>query len=266
MRTTLLVAVSILAVAFAGCTDEPPTGEFSSSGNALMMTGAVASFESQDFNNPYPQTEGTLAECAQDPQAQPPVQACERPYTVMTLNLSSLPATSGKIYSVKWYSMATGAQQDLDVLSGMDMPADGTWMANEYTFDNTADCAASKDSDMCNKANTYDSVVLYLDDILVASAPLSTGAAFEFDEGLLGASFTGSYSGKDLTLTVSGLGNYTYEAWLISTDDAGVVTHEEKFTVVNGENTFTASQTINKFSGVHIHVAGTKLNVAVASL
>ncbi len=265
MRTTLLVAVSILAVAFAGCTDEPPKGEFSSTGNALVMTGAVATFDSKDFNNPYPQTEGTLAECSQDdPNVPAQIQRCQRPYTVMDVNFTNLPDPQGKTYSVKFYSMASGAQEDISVLDNVHQ-MDGAWMGTAM-FDNTADCSASKDSEACNKANKFDSVVLYLDDILVASAALSSGAAFEFDAGLLGASFTGSFSGRDLTLTVAGLGNYTYEAWLITADADGVLTHEEKFTVTNGETTFKAAMSLDKYAGVHIHVANTKLNVAVATI
>ncbi len=264
MRTTLLVAVSILAVAFAGCTEEPPKGEFSSSGNALVLEGKVESFESRDFNNPYTQTDGTLLECAaNDTQAPEQVERCTYPNTVMTVNFTNLPDPSGKTYTIKFNSEAAGTEQDIAPLNIHEMG--GAWMGS-YTFDNTADCASSKDNQACNKANSYDSVVLYLDDTLVASAGLSSGAAFAFDDDLLGASFTATYTGKDLTVTVSGLGNHTYEGWLIKTDDAGVVTHEEKFTVQNGENLLQAKETIDKYSGFHIHVAGTKLNVAVGSI
>ncbi len=263
MRTTLLVAVSILAVAFAGCTEEPPKGEFSSTGNALVLDGAVDTFESQDFNNPYEQTGNTQLECAQDGQNLPNVQECDRPYTVMVLNFSNLPDPQAKAYSVSFYSESSGTQEDLGLLNVHNMG--GIWMG-EYTFDNTDDCAQSTDSDLCNKANMYDTVVLYLDDIKVASAALSSGSAFLFDDSLLGTTFTGSFTGKTLTLSVAGLGNETYEGWLISTDADGVATHEESFTVMNGDNEFVATKTLDKYSAVHIHVAGTKLNVAVGAI
>lgn len=272
MRTSYLVAVSLLAVVFAGCTDEPPSAEFSSSGHAISIAGSIESLETQQYSTPAPEGTPPAQQCVGD-QIPDPVPAedyqCEYPYTKMVVNFTGLPDPSGKTYSIKFYSDATGTMEDIGALDGVHEMG-GAWMGN-YAFDNEADCDGQQGDDgnaACDKTVNFDSVHLYLDDIPVASAGLTSGAAFEVLSSLTGGSFTGSYDGKDFVITTSGLSaNLTYQAWLITEDEAGAPVHAESFSVsASGESTFTAEMNGDKYVGVHIHVTGTKLNVGVASL
>lgn len=270
MRIPILAIV--LSLALAGCSDAPPAGEAASTGHHLTVTGSVTTFETQAFRDPTP-TSGTQdcpadqAPVPDDPTPDPfATQRCDRPYTKLTVNFTELPDPQTQSYTLKWYSEASGATEDLKAVSGHVHPTTGAYMAEDVVFDNEADCDDKTADAGCKMDATYDSVQLWLGEILVATAPLQANSPFVLDPGLLGTSFTADYSGKDLTLTVTALGNYTYQGWLITTDEAGVATHAESFTVSAGENTFKAPMNIEEYSDIHIHVAGTKLNVAVGAI
>ena len=101
----------------------------------------------------------------------------------------------------------------------------------------------------------------------MASAMIGSSGQFEVADALKGVSFSATHSGSELILNTNGIGNYTVDGWLVSMDEeTGVKTHDERFSVANGETIFEAPMNISDYAEVHLHVAGTKINIAVGTI
>lgn len=265
MRTSFLVAVSLVTVVLAGCTDDQPTGEFSSGGAAIPVTGAVVDLDTQQYATPASAAPAEQ-QCLNDDVNQ---TACTYPYTKLSVNFTALPDPDGGTYSLMFYNGATAAFEAIAPLDAVHLM--GTSWMGSLEYDNEADCVGQQGvpgNELCDKTINYDSVRVMLDDVAVAQAALNGGAAFEVIPTLTSGSFSGSYNGKSFTVTTSlGDANLTYTAWLITSDDTGAMTHAEDFTVsAAGETVYAAELNGNKYAEIHIHVAGTKLNVGIATL
>lgn len=263
----MLLALTLSVVALAGCSDEPPSGSFSSTGNAVVVDGNYT-VEFQSFNNPVTGTEGTQIECQQDqvvnadPTGMIPVEACTYPYTKAMGHIMELPEADSQGYAVYFVDDSfTNPAFELDMLSANTMA--------DWSFDNEADCDDQFTDDGCNLDGLYTHIEVRLvsQDLAVASAALSASGTFEVAEVLRGVSFDATYSGSEITLTTTGIGNFTVDGWLVSLDpETNEKVHEDRFTVTNGETVFDASNDISDYAEVHLHVAGTKINVAVATI
>ena len=265
----MLVSVLTLAVALAGFSDDPPSGGFSRSGNAIVVDGNYT-VEFQEFVNPVSGTEGTQLECQQDqiadadptPGGLLPIEACTYPYTKAMGHIMSLPEADGQGYAVYFTDSGFSAEPlELAMLSGNSML--------DWSFDNSSDCDGQFSDDGCNLDTMYDTLEIRLvsQDLAVATGGISSSGTFEVADAVKGVSFSASYDGKELTLTTSGIGNYTVDGWLVSEDEeTGALTHADKFSVANGETIYEAPESIDSYAQVHLHVAGTKINLAVATI
>lgn len=276
MRSTILLAIAVLATALAGCSDPPPSGAFSFDSSAATGSGTIDDATYQDFEPAYDPTSGQgLPECPteeEDPTGMLPVERCTRPHTTIHANFSDLPDPEGNTFTV-FFVDSTGTNPaeeagDLEEVHEMG----GAWMG-EFHYDNSGDsqCANAEDDsadDTCNKDNQFDTLELRLEGTpLARSDGMGQGSSFSVMDIHRTVSFEGSYSGSDFTVSVSGLdSNLTYTAWLIIEDEAGAVVHQESFAVSNGENTYEAEMDGDQYVAFHIHVTGTKINVAVGAI
>ncbi len=255
----LMLTMTLAAVALAGCSDDPITGDFQSEGSSLTIDGHVHSGAFVSFNDPTSQVGGPAdQECLADgapPQADPAVgnYRCTQASTEFNYMFLQLPDIGGFGWTMA-FADSTGTNP-MGTASALTDNGDGTWAWN-YTSD-------------VNEKDMFDSVVLMMDGTVAATSGIEGSSALAIVDDLQGITFTGDYENKELTLTVEGIGEingFTYTAWLVTVDDAGVKTHGESFSVTDGENTFTATQNIDKYQEVHIHVTGTQMNVAVGAL
>ncbi len=261
MRTSILIAVSLLAVALAGCSDDPPSGEISGSSVAVPAAGTIELSETR-FNEP-----GPVANPNQPGQTCPGretagQQQCTYPSSVLTIHLMSLPNPLNEQYTVTLVS-SSAATMDLGPLTAT---ANGTEAMYDLVYDNTDDCDNSYSDDGCVLSDQFDEIYVYMGELLVAIGPLQNGGSFEANPAFAGHSFSLTYENKDATVELTGNGNFTYDLVLYTADEAGEITAVEDYTVSPGSNEVTAEMSWDKYAEVHVHVAGTKVNLAKASV
>ncbi len=240
-----LLAIVTLAVALAGCTDDVASGNLVSAGNGLVLDGTVDLTFTEKVRN----ADGTpLEDQLCPPAGSPPSQFdCQDPSVAVEAHImaASDPGTDG--YTLYFVN----ATEEFMI---------GALMAEEgmYNFN------GSFDGDYTG----YTSVELRIGEVVVGSAPSQQGTnTFALNEDLGAVSVDGSWEGKTLTVGVTGLNATTsYTGWLVSVDEAGEKVHDVSFSIVEGENTYTASGDIEEWSEFHIHVTGTKVNVAILTI
>lgn len=260
----MLLAITMLAVTLAGCSDEPPSGEFSSSGMAVVVDGNYTT-EFQSFNNPYEPTAGTDLACEQGQIPAPVgdnIDQCTFPFTKASGHVMELPEADSQGYAVYFVDDSfTNEPFELAMLSSHSMA--------DWSFDNSSECDDQQSDDGCNLDGLYTHLEIRLvsQDLPVASAMIGSSGQFEVADALKGVSFSATHSGSELILNTNGIGNYTVDGWLVSMDEeTGVKTHDERFSVANGETIFEAPMNISDYAEVHLHVAGTKINIAVGTI
>lgn len=254
---SILIAASLLAVVLAGCSDDPPAGELTGSSVAVPVAGTVT-LDEQTFSEPQPSS-GDGTTCPQRDTLQQ--QQCTYPYTKLNIHLMSMPDPQSGTYTAMLAS-SSGATMDLGALE-----VNGTApnMMFNLDFDNEGDCAGTYSDEGCVLSLTYDEIHIYLDDLLVGMAPLQSGASFVANPNFGGHAFVLSYEGKSATVELSGNGNFTYELVLYTADETGEVSAVENYVVSVGSNEVTAEMDFDAYAEAHIHVAGTKVNLAKAS-
>ncbi len=259
MQKVLPLAVALLTVALAGCSDELPSGEFSYQGHAIAVAGSATNAYTA-FNDPIGSQDpssGTLPfDCQQDglPAGVGDDQKCTQPETMISLVLAQLPDPQGKTFSA-YLVDTTGVEAD-KLLGTLTADAGGAYSLNfteavDYSTDHTLDRIEVR----LDAANA----------VVVGYASSAEGSQdFMVNEATVnGIDFDATWKGKAITVSASGLSsNFSYEGWLVSEDG----THAENFPISNGETEYTAEANIDKFTSFHIHVAGTKVNVAVGSI
>ncbi len=248
------VSLILLTVALAGCADDPPSGEFASTGPSIAMTGDV-SIEYVSFNDPLGIAQNENDITCTNRQALPADQHCRSPST--TFNVHFMPngipqpdASTG--YSV--VAMSTATPEPL-MVGELTQGADGMWALNN-TFDSDLESELS-------------AVELRMGDLTVATANTAGGTpnAFETVAELRGVSFEGSYKGKQLDMVVSGIPtNVTGVGWLVMMNEEGGMDHSVSFPVMNGEVSFAAESNIADYAEVHIHAGGSKINLGIAPI
>ncbi len=254
MQKVLLLAAALLTVALAGCSDELPTGEFSYQGHAIAVAGTATNAYTA-FNNPL-SAGGQSTDCQQDmlPAGVGDDQKCTQPETTIQIVLAQLPDPQGKSFSA-FLVDSTGTEAD-KLLGTLAAGAGGSYGLN---FTEAMDYSTG---------HSLDRIEIRLDSanaVVVGYASSNEGSQdFMVNEATItGIDFDATWKGKALTLTVSGLNStYSYEGWLVSEDG----THSENFPVSNGVTEHDAEANINTYSAFHIHVAGTKVNVGVATI
>ena len=252
-------------VALAGCSDEAPSGDFSGGTSAVTVEGNVETAEFVPFQSPIGDASmGNAPEnlqCALDgtpPEADPVTgdYKCTPASTTVSLHLMTLPDPDGGTYK-SFLLDSTGTLTRLE-MNDLEPAANGMYNMNWTADEDHGD---------------YDTVAVFLEKnsnlYEVATASASSGSAFSVSETLSSASVTATWTGRDLTLDVSGLGPYaTYTGWLVDITD-GTAEHVEAFSVQNGTVEYSAEATIGDYEEFHIHVGpsgATKLNVGIVQI
>ncbi len=256
---SILIAASLLAIALAGCSDDPPAGELTGSSVAVPVAGTVT-LDEQTFNEPAP-SQGDGATCQARENDPALNQKCTYPYTKLHLHMMSLPDPQAGEYTAMLAS-SSGATMDL---GAFDVNGTAPNFMFDLNFDNEDDCTGEYQDEGCVLSATYDEIHVYLDELLVATAPLQNGAGFVANPAFGGHAFVLTYEGKDATVELSGNGNFTYELVLYTADETGATSAAENYIVTVGSNEVTAELEFDQYAEAHIHVAGTKVNLAKAS-
>lgn len=254
-RKILLTAV--IAFALAGCAEAPPSGEFSTTGHALVAEGS-ATIAYQPEIKPIDDTSGadSPVDCVPDEApSQLDQLKCTDAFTNVTghfMNLKDL-TMDGASYSL--YFVDSTGNNDEEYLF-------------DLMFDNASgmhDATTQFDEDL---DGNFDAVELRVGDFVLATAGTAAGENnFGLFANATSVSASATYKGKDLTVDVGGLqAGISYTAWLFGLDENGVMDHLESFSVMDGITEYTAEQNINKYGEFHIHVSGTSLNVAIGPI
>ncbi len=252
---TILVALSVLAIALAGCSDDPPSGDLSNVRSGLMVDGEIT-LEYQEAENPYAtgQPIDDVVGCNPDPLAQAAGQpTCQPAMSTISAHIMSIPAPSADGYTLV-YVNATGEEREIGAL------ADEGGMYNlNATFE--------------EDLSSFESVAIRMGAVTIATAANTAGTqTFTVNDTLTMASVSGSWSGKKLDLEIAGLpaipGGATFNGWLVSVDaDTGEKTHTEQFPIEgDGPVSFTATSSISEYDEFHIHIGTSSVNLVIADL
>ncbi len=257
---SLLSFLALAAVAFAGCSDGPPSGDLAATNERPVVDGTVEiTYQPFTGANPLGQVPnaGEQLQCAhdpiaeQDPTGQFPQEACQEAYSLFEVHFMSLPAADAAGYAV-FLANATGEELSLGTLTA----GAGTMFDGE--FNQTADLTGS-----------YEFLEVRSGAFVLAQAPTAAGnQSFELPAASVAVQVTGTYEGKTLTLQVSGLvANVTYTGRLYAVnEDSGVVEPVASFPVASGETVFEAEKNIADYAEFHLHVGGTSVNVYKATI
>lgn len=257
MQKVLFAVAALAAVALSGCADSGPSGEFNGGSLAFAPTGA-ASMDAVAANNPYPYAgnpvedtipiEGTLG-CTPDvivgqipaPLNQP---TCTDAFTWINATNVELPMQDGYML----YLNGTGGNFHVGPFAG----SNGTYAVSQ-AFDE-------------DFTGLYNEAHIQFGDLVIATASLPNGN-FDVGPDVQGAQIDAEFSGKTLTYTVSGLSPLgSFEGWLVAPDESGALQHLDKWSITNGESEFEADMNIGDYTELHIHVAGTSINVLKISI
>ncbi|HLF16076.1 MAG TPA: hypothetical protein VI796_01415 [Candidatus Thermoplasmatota archaeon] len=259
MKLQLALALPLLALALSGCSDGGASGEVSatSTGLAALVADGYSNTTYQAFSNPLaspvPPPDGVEnpTECFQNQIPDfPAEQQCTFAYSDFDVHFMSLPDPDANLGYTVFLVNATGELQlgSLENVGGM-------WGRD---FNVTDEDFAAR----------FSGLELRMGDFVLGVASVTAGQqAFALAEGLASISATGEYSGKTLTLTVSGLpANATYTGYLYEEDENGVLQRTESFPVQNGPVEHEAPQSISGYREFHIHVAGSMINLFKATI
>lgn len=240
MKLQALLALAIVAAVLAGCSN-PPTGSLTTVGGLKGVEGKVIASYQAAKNPVNDTTMGVVKDCA--PAQAPPNLQCTPASTAITVRLDAAPDPGTQAYHA-YLMPVTGPGRDLGELA-----ENGTGYS--LTFKDTSDLSPNAD----RVEVRHGEFVLAL-----ASAKGPTNEiAIATNNTLIEA--TGTYTGPDLNLKVSGLpasGTYTVRLYI---EKDGAYVSQEEFPIANGETTIHATKDIATFKQVHIHVAGTAINL-----
>lgn len=243
MRTLLVLSLVLLA-ALAGCSKAPPSGTLANGGSGLTGLSGSADIAYQEAVYPAGQVPvvGPMA-CAQPPA--PPQAQCTPASSSFHVHFMALPTPEGT-YDVV---LAGGAGSERN-LGSLAVDTGSMWDFN-----------ATINEDLNGQ---FQRVEVRMGDFVLATAPATEGPQpFALAAGLDAVQAAGSYKGKVLNVTVSGLpGNGTYVGRLYTNDtQSGLLTVAESFPVHNGANEFTAKVNVADYAEFHIHVGNSLVNL-----
>jgi hypothetical protein len=262
-RPALVVLSLLLLASLAGCSKAPPHGELAAGEPAFTLDGTsdlkYTAFSSGGNPTGVIPMAGNTTECAQDqlPQdpAQSPVQKCTKASSVVHAHFMTLPAPGADVYEL-FLTGGTTAVKEMDV--GQVMPdANNMWDINKtYPQD---------------LSKHFTTVELRLGSFVVAMSPAAQSGSEKFavPKELAGLDAKGTYKGKMLDVTVSGLpGNGTFVGRLYTQDaKTCLLTAAETFPLHNGANSFNSTKlNIAQYAEFHIHVGSSLINLYKAKV
>lgn len=252
MATKPVLVLSLVALSLlAGCSDSPPSGDLPAGSPGLAIDGNVVAeyTPASSGGNPLPPP----ANCLQDNSPVPPpagATPCVPASSSFKVHFMALPTPDASGYHV---FLTGAAARDL-----------GALMANEA---NMWELTANLTEDVSAGVT---GVELRMGSFVIATASGAEGTnTFAVAEGLGAVSATGTYKGKDLTVTVSGLpANGTYMGRLYTLDEeSGILAPGEFFPITPDTATeFRAELNIGDYSEFHVHVGTSAVNLYKATI
>lgn len=255
----LVALAAILLVTLAGCGAKVPVGALAALPSPVAITGTVDNHY-VPFNNggnpagQAPPPAGTTLQCVQDKSPTPPPsgapQECTPASTRITANFTGLPVPEVP-YSL-WFAAGSDPALKID-----DLKVAGETATVNKTFT----------TDLTGK---YPALELRMGDFVYATASAAAGPqTFAPAQGLTGVDAKGTFDGKKLTLTVSGLpaSNATYVGRLYTAAGVASKTAAESFSVTNGAVSYESKDhNIGEYVQFHIHVGTSMINLYKADL
>lgn len=244
LKPTSALAVLALGI-LAGCSEAPPSGDLAGSTPALTIDGqAVIDYQAAQYPLPSQVPPPVGTQCP-PPQSPPPVPQCVPAASSLSVHAMALPQPDSSGYNA--FLVGSAGERDLGALAADAM---NMWsVAVNYTEDLTGQ---------------YDTVELRMGAFVLATASAAEGTqAFALAEGLGGVSATGSYRGKVLNVTVSGLpegGSYTGRLYTMD-EESGLLTPGQFFPVTNGANEYEAELDVRDYAEFHVHVGTSGVNL-----
>ncbi|HJQ93816.1 MAG TPA: hypothetical protein VJ874_05980 [Candidatus Thermoplasmatota archaeon] len=242
-RATLVVLAVLAVTALAGCSKAPPSGDLSPGAMPLAIEGS-ATIDYTAEERPagqVPVVGGQLC----SPVPNPPVPQCVDASSSFTIHFMALPEPAGTYEVV--LANATGEVP----LGALVADANNMWELNKTI--------EGEDYD-----GDFDRLELRMGDFVLATSPTAEGQqAFALADGLSSVTAAGSYRGKVLNVTVSGLpANATYTGYLYTMDEAsGLLTRGDPFPIANGANEHEAELNIADYAEFHVHVGSSMVNL-----
>lgn len=246
-RATLVVLALLAVTALAGCSKAPPSGQLSPGPAALAVDGA-ATIDYVAEERPAGQVP-VVGGQACSPVPNPPIPQCVDGSSSFTIHFMALPAPEGSYEVV--LANATGEIP----LGALVADANNMWELNKTV-----------DEDYTGR---FDRLELRMGQFVVATSPAAEGQqSFTLADALSSVSAAGTYRGKVLNVTVSGLpGNASYTGYLYTFDEAsGLLTRQDPFPIANGANEYTAPLDIEEYAEFHIHVGSSMVNLYKATI
>jgi hypothetical protein len=273
MNKALFLSLSLVAVAFAGCTDEPPSGIFTATAPAADYSTASIVVSSTPAANNYPggNSTGDEAECGADQVTEIDTSSSAPQCTEATSNVSMTPAGGAVLPAVDsstGYTLYLIKADDTEFVLGPMAdhgPLDG---GNHYDYPATEflgeDFTGAKE------------VQIRFDATVVATAP-GNGGQFELSQGLQDFEADVNFTGREISVTLK---NTPADAanvmvgWLINVEtdvETGVVTktHSVQILLAGNETMYTLTEAqgfVGDYEEFHVHVGASAINVAVAPI
>lgn len=248
-KPAFLLATLALSV-LAGCSDAPPSGDLVSGPAGLAVDGTVA-IDYTQASYPAGQVPQVGNQLCPPPQAPQPVPQCVPAASSFAVHFMALPTPDSSGYRA--VLVGSAGERDLGALAMVE--GNMYELAVNYTEDLTGQ---------------YTTVELRMGDFVLATASAAEGTqTFALAEGLSSVSATGSYEGKVLNVTVSGLpANGTYMGRLYILDEAsGLLTPGEFFPVRDGEPTeHEAEFDVADYAEFHVHVGTSSINLVKSTI
>jgi hypothetical protein len=245
-KPALLLATLALTI-LAGCSSAPPSGDLVSGSAGLAVDGNVA-IDYTQASYPAGQVPQVGNQLCPPPEA--PVPQCVPAASSFGVHFMALPTPDSNGYHA--FLVGSAGERDLGALV-MD---EGNMyeLAVNYTEDLT---------------DQYQSVELRMGTFVFATASAAEGTqAFALAGGLTAVSATGSYRGKVLNVTVSGLPEgASYNGHLYTLDEeSGLLTRGPPFPIRNGANEHEAELDIEDYAEFHIHVGTSSVNLVKSTI
>lgn len=240
--TFLLLAAALASLALAGCSDDPPAGELVAGAGGVVMDGNIII----DYTERVRPAEGIPVLEDQCPPAGTPSQIpqCVEPSSSFTSHFMVLPQPEGT------YELVLANDTGSLPIGALVPGAAGMYELNQTLPE--------------DYAGDFDRIELRMGDFVLATSSTAEGTqTFALALGLEAIGATGTYAGRVLNVTVSGLpdaGNFVGRLYTCD-PGSGLLTATESFPVANGANEHTAELNIGDYAEFHIHAGSSLINL-----
>ncbi len=267
-NTAILVGILLVGTVFAGCAEELPEVNVDADREGVTdATVGSAAIQYQDAHSPSNEstmgTTGTIDEttgqdtsCAGDEAGSEEVQ-CTPASTSVHLTFDSLPLPGDSPY--KAFLVANGSELELGDLvyneHAMHEGEGGFLFSLNVTLEE-------------NVEGMYDTVEIRYGSFVLATASAAGGAnAFAVAPAVLEVDVSATYVGNVITVNADNLPEGAEPTgWLVELDPDGEKLHAVDFPLSGNQTEFTAERPIADFVEFHVHVADSKINLAIATL